>query len=754
MSQATSGSRRALRRLALNALASALVLLPQLQGFSPATAAPFQATPFEQRDAPSLTSTGQTPDLLGSAVASSGAPDEHLDVSTALDRGVPRAPAVAAAQQTYDHWMADLSEAIGQRPLRQVVIPGSHDAATYGGGNDFAFKAWGNLFTMNFAQAQSWDINDQLNRGSRYFDIRASWENQSGQAGPDYWISHGSAVNGALRLSQVLGPVGQWANQPGHAKEIVILSVLADPTTNANSWQATCQAFLNAAGHRLLQPNMLPPGTDLSSMTMDDLWALPNQPTIIANFSDGGGHNWSSCTLDQSWPAPSTGQTTSLISGFYANQCAANGYLADEPWDTEDGVQVPGVIQVLGGALANRMSATDDPRNNWEIPPPFNIGLPGPYPELVDQPVGGLYVLYTQATPVFGCLTITATEGLEGSDFAAAEQATLAALKGWYLNNQNNAQQNLNIIAGDFIQDRGIVDLAIELNWATAPVTPGLRVQAPGDPAVYLIDSDGTRRHIPNQQTYTQLFGDYNIEQRPVSGITAGPDLSSGAYLATSDAVTIYLVTNGEKRWITSPAVFGQFAFNAKYIRAVDQQTIEALPDGPDLVDTWQARPGLRIQAPGDPAVYLIDSDGTRRHIPDPQTYTNLFGDYNILTHSLSGIPAGPDLSSGAYLAIGDGPTTYLVTNGEKRWITTQAVFNQFAFNGNKIQTVQQQTLEALPNGPNLTGKIGALTTPSRVTDGHTPVPTATMSAPATHPTVTATPTHHPNVVPSPTATH
>ena len=30
-----------------------------------------------------------------------------------------------------DHWMADQKDIIGQRPLRQVVIPGSHDAATY-----------------------------------------------------------------------------------------------------------------------------------------------------------------------------------------------------------------------------------------------------------------------------------------------------------------------------------------------------------------------------------------------------------------------------------------------------------------------------------------------------------------------------------------------------------------------------------------------------------------------------------------------
>jgi hypothetical protein len=38
-----------------------------------------------------------------------------------------RAPLSGA---NYENWMGDLAPVIGQRPLRQVVIPGSHDAAT------------------------------------------------------------------------------------------------------------------------------------------------------------------------------------------------------------------------------------------------------------------------------------------------------------------------------------------------------------------------------------------------------------------------------------------------------------------------------------------------------------------------------------------------------------------------------------------------------------------------------------------------
>ncbi|MBV9598195.1 MAG: hypothetical protein JOZ87_15175 [Chloroflexi bacterium] len=287
---------------------------------------------------------------------------------------------------------------------------------------------------------------------------------------------HGAALNTELRLGQVLEPIAQWANQPGHDREIVILSVLADPTTNAASWQATCQAFLSDAGNRLLQPNMLPSGTNLYDVTMNELWALPNQPTIIADFSDGNGHNWSSCTRDQSWPAPPTGETTSPIAGFYANQCGANPYGATEPFLPGVSILVPGIIGILPGGLSQRLSAKDNPRNNLNLPWPFT-GMPGPYPELPDKTVGGLYSLGTPATPALGCLATTALSGLESSAFGNAETATLAAVKGWYTDDDFSAQANMNIISGDFIQDRGIVEVAIGLD----KLQVGPRLDAPSD---------------------------------------------------------------------------------------------------------------------------------------------------------------------------------------------------------------------------------------------------------------------------------
>jgi hypothetical protein len=115
---------------------------------------------------------------------------------------------------------------------------------------------------------------------------------------------------------------------------------------------------------------------------------------------------------------------------------------------------------------------------------------------------------------------------------------------------------------------------------------------------------------------------------------------------------------------------------------------------------------GSRIEAAGGPDIYLIDDDGTKRHIPDPTTYNNLFRDWTgIKTVDPSTVTSGPDLTSGAYLAWAgvDGDPIYLVTNGQKRHIASPAVFDKFWFASNKVQTVPQSTLDALPNGPDLT---------------------------------------------------
>jgi hypothetical protein len=351
-------------------------------------------------------------------------------------RGIVQGSPPAAAQPAVapDRWMADLSETIGQRPLKQVIIPGSHDAGTYGSFATAPLQA--------IAQAQGADITGQLNAGSRYFDMRAWNQDWGPPAGADYWNNHGQAVSTNVRLRQMLDQAAVWANQPGHEKEILVLQISMDQNQDLNRAQGICQEFLQNAGSRLLQPSMVPGGA-VWDLSMNEIWALPNNPTIITN--------WDFCT-GQSWPA--AGEAGTPVDSFYANQCYADAYSTGEI----PGLTVPGMITTLSTALPDRRNAMDNGQNGLYAP------LPGPYPELPDKVVGGLYVLYTQSTPVLGCLADAGTLGLNAPEFYHSNVDTLAAVQGWYTNNQFNAQQNLNIIAGDFVHVRPFFDTAVALN--------------------------------------------------------------------------------------------------------------------------------------------------------------------------------------------------------------------------------------------------------------------------------------------------
>ena len=60
---------------------------------------------------------------------------------------------------------------IGDRPLKDIVIPGSHDAGTY---------VMQNSIDNNSSQCQEISILQQLEEGSRYLDLRA-WPASNGE---------------------------------------------------------------------------------------------------------------------------------------------------------------------------------------------------------------------------------------------------------------------------------------------------------------------------------------------------------------------------------------------------------------------------------------------------------------------------------------------------------------------------------------------------------------------------------------------
>ena len=110
---------------------------------------------------------------------------------------------------------------------------------------------------------------------------------------------------------------------------------------------------------------------------------------------------------------------------------------------------------------------------------------------------------------------------------------------------------------------------------------------------------------------------------------------------------------------------------------------------------------GLRVQLPGDPAIYLMVA-GQKRHIPDPPTYDNLFRDWNGVVQDphLNDIDTGTPINHGAVLAQGYGDAAvYLIDGGHKRHIGSPATMDRYHLAWNKIQHVAPILIASIPTG-------------------------------------------------------
>jgi hypothetical protein len=127
-------------------------------------------------------------------------------------------------------WMSDLTPEIGDRPLSQVVLPGTHDAATSGLPQGFPF---------DIARAQDLTIAEQLDYGIRLFDLRfCKW--------PSDQVFYGCHLYASFpdRLDTIVNAIDAFTRDPHHLKEILILVVKnVTEGATAEQGQELCRTF-------------------------------------------------------------------------------------------------------------------------------------------------------------------------------------------------------------------------------------------------------------------------------------------------------------------------------------------------------------------------------------------------------------------------------------------------------------------------------------------------------------------------------
>lgn len=154
-------------------------------------------------------------------------------------------------------WMSDRVE-LGPLPLRELILPGSHDAGMYGAGVDTI---------PFFGKAQDKSIFQQLTYGIRWFDLRVTelffpYDN--------LYIHHGEAI-GPL-LTEVLDDVKSFMSKGN--PELVILKFSHFGSTvggdfTADQYKEMVKQINDRLGEWLYR-DPLPPGKRLADLTLDD----------------------------------------------------------------------------------------------------------------------------------------------------------------------------------------------------------------------------------------------------------------------------------------------------------------------------------------------------------------------------------------------------------------------------------------------------------------------------------------------------
>ena len=123
--------------------------------------------------------------------------------------------------QKYATWMSRVPD---ERPLSQLSIPGTHDTCALRNGASFGF-----------AKCQSWSLEDQLEAGIRFIDIRCR------HVGDRFHIYHG-IVDQKMTFAKVQEVCRTFLK--GHPTECIVMSVKEEhkPANNSQSFEKTFAA--------------------------------------------------------------------------------------------------------------------------------------------------------------------------------------------------------------------------------------------------------------------------------------------------------------------------------------------------------------------------------------------------------------------------------------------------------------------------------------------------------------------------------
>ena len=118
----------------------------------------------------------------------------------------------------------------------------------------------------------------------------------------------------------------------------------------------------------------------------------------------------------------------------------------------------------------------------------------------------------------------------------------------------------------------------------TRPDLNGRCIKHPDRVRVFFVDR-GQKRHVLDVETFHRIFRNWRVDDEPeVDAIEDGPDVALGAAIigVGEPPGAIYLIDDGCKRHVVSPAVLERYNFRHPFA-IVPEIVVRFIPDGPPI---------------------------------------------------------------------------------------------------------------------------------------------------------------------------
>ncbi|MFA5188335.1 MAG: hypothetical protein WC460_03165 [Patescibacteria group bacterium] len=252
--------------------------------------------------------------------------------------------------------------------------------------------------------------------------------------------------------------------------------------------------------------------------------------------------------------------------------------------------------------------------------------------------------------------------------------------------------------------------------WFSKIYPDGTLIQQTGSDKVWLI-AGGKRREFWSKSALASRFGTNRITEvskNDLQRYEIGYPIKYANYsLLKSPAGKIYLIVNNEKKEIESAEVFREIGYNEDEVIEVTDEELSYYADGRQITLNSLYPQGALLQDKNTGGVYYVE-DGIKYPIWSKEILAiNYNKSYKVTKVSPEELDKyvtaanGVKLRDGTLVKLPAENKVYVISNGQRRWISNENTFNQLGYTWSEVITVNDKVFSLHPQGEDLDLLVG-----------------------------------------------